>query len=37
MVQGDRLGVLPTSYDPHTLDDVFVTSYNSDTGRVVIQ
>ena len=24
MRSGDRLGLLPTSYDPHTIDDVFV-------------
>lgn len=30
----DRLGLLPTSYDPHTVDDVFVTSYDNETGKV---
>ena len=33
---GDRLGLLPTSYDPHTIDDVFVTSYDNATGKVTI-
>lgn len=36
MVPGDRLGVLPTSYYPHTIDDVFVTAYDSTTGKVDI-
>lgn len=36
MVEGDRLGLLPTSYDPHTIDDVFVTSYDNETGKVVV-
>lgn len=35
MVPGDRLGLLPTSYAPRAVDDVFVTSYDSTTGRVV--
>jgi len=33
---GDRLGLLPTSYSPTTIDDVFVSSYDSTTGQVVI-
>jgi hypothetical protein len=36
MVPGDRLGLLPTSYDPHATDDVFVESYDIDTGDVVV-
>lgn len=32
IVPGDRLGVLPTSYDPYTIDDVFVSYYDSITG-----
>jgi len=32
---GDRLGLLPTSYSPSTVDDVFVTSYDNTTGKVV--
>jgi hypothetical protein len=31
---GDRLALLPTSYDPEHMDDVFVTAYNSATGQV---
>lgn len=33
---GDRLGLLPTSYDPDTVDDVFVQSYDSASGLVTI-
>lgn len=33
---GDRLGLLPTSYSPLAIDDVFVSSYDSTTGKVVI-
>lgn len=33
---GDRLGLLPTSYSPHALDDVFVSSYDNETGRVTV-
>jgi len=33
---GDRLGLLPTSYEPKALDDVFVTEYNSQTGLVKV-
>lgn len=33
---GDRLGLLPTSYSPHAIDDVFVSSYDNSTGKVVI-
>jgi hypothetical protein len=36
IVPGDRLALLPTSYDPHTHDDVFVTSYDSSTGKVIV-
>lgn len=36
MVPGDRLALLPTSYDPKASDDVFVTSYDNETGRVVL-
>jgi hypothetical protein len=32
MRPGDRLGLLPTSYDPHTIDDIFVDSYNPESG-----
>lgn len=34
--EGDRLGVLPTSYDPKAVDDVFVESYDSTTGKIII-
>ena len=34
IVQGDRLALLATSYDPHTNDDVVVTSYDNSSGRV---
>jgi len=33
---GDRLGLLPTSYDPHAIDDVFVQEYDNTTGIVKI-
>lgn len=33
---GDRLALLATSYDPHTNDDVFVSSYDSNSGKVVV-
>jgi len=32
--KGDRLGIVPTSFDFEASDDVFVESYNSDTGVV---
>jgi len=32
--EGDRLALFPTSYDPHNVDDVVVTAYNSDSGKV---
>lgn len=35
MVPGDRLGLLPTSYAPFAIDDVFVVSYDINTGKVV--
>jgi len=31
-VRGDRLALLPTSYDPDAQDDVFVDSYDNGTG-----
>lgn len=31
---GDRLGLLPTSYAPHTVDDIFVEAYDSETGKI---
>lgn len=34
LVVGDRLGLLPTSYAPYTVDDVFVQSYDSTSGKV---
>jgi len=34
--EGDRLAVLPTSYEAHNSDDVFVRSYDNSSGRVVI-
>lgn len=34
MVAGDRLALLPTSYDSRASDDVFVTSYDNVTGKV---
>jgi hypothetical protein len=36
IVPGDRLGLLPTSYDPKAIDDVFVSSYDSTSGKVAI-
>lgn len=33
---GDRLGLLPTSYDPHAIDDVFVQEYDATSGIVKI-
>jgi len=36
MRPGDRLALLPTSYDPKASDDVFVTSYDNQTGKVVL-
>ena len=33
---GDRLALLPTSYDPFTTDDVFVTTYDNQTGLMKI-
>jgi hypothetical protein len=34
LVVGDRLGILPTSYEPEHFDDIVVTAYNSATGQV---
>ena len=34
--EGDRIALLPTSYEPHNSDDVFVRSYDNSSGRVVI-
>jgi hypothetical protein len=34
MVVGDRLALMPTSYDPHLVDDVVVTAYDTTTGKV---
>jgi len=34
-VAGDRLGLLPTSYQWDTFDEVFIESYDSETGEVV--
>ena len=31
---GDRLALLPTSFDNEASDDVFVTSYDNETGIV---
>lgn len=36
MVPGDRLGMLPTSYTSNAVDDVFVTAYDSASGKVDI-
>jgi len=36
MVSGDRLGLLPTSYGPQAIDDVFVKYYDAVTGKVEI-
>lgn len=35
IVAGDRLGLLPTSYSPYPVDDVFVGSYDITSGKVV--
>jgi hypothetical protein len=32
--EGDRLALLPTSYSPDSSDEVFVRSYDSNSGRV---
>lgn len=32
LVPGDRLGLLPTSFEPNAGDDVFVTAYDATTG-----
>jgi len=34
--EGDRIAVLPTSYEPHNSDDVFVRSYDNSSGRVEV-
>lgn len=34
--QGDRIALLPTSYEPKAIDDVFVDSYNNETGVITI-
>jgi hypothetical protein len=36
LVQGDNLGLLPTSYEFKASDSVFVQSYNNVTGLVTI-
>jgi len=36
MVAGDRLGLLPTSYTSDAVDDVFVTAYDTTSGKVDI-
>jgi hypothetical protein len=36
LVQGDRLALLPTSYDSDARDDVFVKSYDSSSGLVTL-
>ena len=36
LVPGDRLALLPTSFDNMASDDVFVSSYDIATGNVTI-
>lgn len=36
LVPGDRLALFPTSYVPNAVDDVFVRSYNNETGLVTL-
>ena len=36
IVKGDRLALLPTSFDNMASDDVFVESYDNETGKAVI-
>ena len=36
LVEGDRLALLPTSFDNMASDDVFVKSYDTATGKVTI-
>lgn len=36
MLPGDRLGLLPTSYEPNAVDDVFITTYDNTTGAVTL-
>jgi len=36
IVAGDRLALLPTSFDNMASDDVFVTSYDNETGKTEI-
>jgi hypothetical protein len=37
LVEGDRLGIAPTSYDGMAVDDVVVNAYNSTTGIAAVQ
>jgi len=36
IVAGDRLALLPTSFDNMASDDVFVTSYDNVTGNATL-
>lgn len=36
IVPGDRLALLPTSYDNMASDDVFVSSYDNETGITIL-
>jgi len=33
---GDRLALLPTSFDNMASDDVFITAYDNTTGKVTL-
>lgn len=34
IVEGDRLALLPTSYEPKAIDDIFVKAYDTVSGKV---
>jgi hypothetical protein len=36
LVKGDRLALVPTSYENTASDDVFVESYDTETGKAVL-
>ena len=37
LVDGDRLALMPTSYNPKCVDDVFVQSYDAPTGKITLK
>ena len=36
LVKGDRLALVPTSFENTASDDVFVESYDNETGKAVL-